>query len=733
MTLDNFRKINITLNKANQHILEPQIAKVGDVNGRELVVQLIDGGVIKDQSGVVLKLNWQHANGNQGSETFKALDAKQGLFSVYYPEKMLYRGTVKANISVNDGGNITNSLNFQIAVKGDVFDGSAVEVDGLLFTLKNLKDQIDERNGNLVDLENRQTSVESQFNSLQQEMTGKDIVSAPEIIAARNGEETLKARLDKEQQEITAQLAQTEKKIPLIANATGKLSILSPYNHYENIHPKVLHFSNGWNGFKYWMAYTPYKRGDIKEENPCIAVSNDGVDWITPSGLTNPVDDWSGLVTQYNNDTHLVFRGDLNRLELWYRTADEGNYRAYLKRKTSTNGIEWSETEFLYTGAVELDDHISPAVIYENEKYKMLSVYRKSGIWTVNYRESTDAKNWSVRQDISVPSLGSVQLWHLDFIKTDIGYEMVVTGFDTAKGETTNSANLYYLTSQDLKNWSEPEMILRPTDLEGTFDGQGIYRSTLVKIKDKYRLYYSAVGLDAERGIGLSIGDTPLTLQGQSVVSRFGSLEIGAKNSVYLEDDRNTINKVNVKQGIYPTAFGHLGIANLFFEDRFSNTTTPKNGVLAYAGTQNIFQRHSEGSWRGINTILLTKLTTTINLTSGRNTTIPFNAPVSQSAKYYGGVYTPNGVETLKVSVGSMLADAPSGEVELTIANASTDDTIGYLYRKSIATTNGNEYIDGQFVLETSIPFKIMIKYTGPATPRITPLKTQNYLLIENV
>lgn len=197
MALDNFRKINITLNKANQHVLEPQIAKVGDVNGRELVVQLIDGGVIKDQTGVVLKLNWQHANGNQGSETFGTLDTKQGLFSVYYPENMLYRGTVTANISINENGKITHSLNFHINVQGDVFDGSAVEVDGALFTLKDLKNQINERNNSIDILENRQNSVENQFEILQQEITNKDVISAPEIIAARGDEPTLGARLDK--------------------------------------------------------------------------------------------------------------------------------------------------------------------------------------------------------------------------------------------------------------------------------------------------------------------------------------------------------------------------------------------------------------------------------------------------------------------------------------------------------------------------------------------------------
>ena len=43
----------------------------------------------------------------------------------------------------------------------------------------------------------RQNSLESQFTNIQQEITGKDIVSSPEIIAARGSESTLGARLDR--------------------------------------------------------------------------------------------------------------------------------------------------------------------------------------------------------------------------------------------------------------------------------------------------------------------------------------------------------------------------------------------------------------------------------------------------------------------------------------------------------------------------------------------------------
>ena len=68
-----------------------------------------------------------------------------------------------------------------------------------------------------VDISNetkgRQDTVETQFNSIQQEMTDKDVISAPEIIAARGGLPQLVDRLN----ETDAQLAQTANKLQYIS------------------------------------------------------------------------------------------------------------------------------------------------------------------------------------------------------------------------------------------------------------------------------------------------------------------------------------------------------------------------------------------------------------------------------------------------------------------------------------------------------------------------------------
>ncbi|MFB8509197.1 MULTISPECIES: hypothetical protein [Lactobacillales] len=58
----------------------------------------------------------------------------------------------------------------------------------------------------------RQATVEEQFQSVLDETTGKDVISAPEIILARGGAQTLGERLDSEKAEVRAELAQTAKK-----------------------------------------------------------------------------------------------------------------------------------------------------------------------------------------------------------------------------------------------------------------------------------------------------------------------------------------------------------------------------------------------------------------------------------------------------------------------------------------------------------------------------------------
>lgn len=81
--------------------------------------------------------------------------------------------------------------------------------ESLASGLEEMSSDVVENEGRQSVVEGRQDSVESQWQAVSDEMTDKDVISAPEIIAARDGEPNLKAKIDKNYNEVTAQLAQT--------------------------------------------------------------------------------------------------------------------------------------------------------------------------------------------------------------------------------------------------------------------------------------------------------------------------------------------------------------------------------------------------------------------------------------------------------------------------------------------------------------------------------------------
>src|SRR5699024_12830939 len=77
--------------------------------------------------------------------------------------------------------------------------------ESLASGLEEMSSDVVENEGRQSVVESRQDSVESQWQNVIDETTKLDVVSAPEIIAARNGEANLKTRIDKDHQKVTTQ------------------------------------------------------------------------------------------------------------------------------------------------------------------------------------------------------------------------------------------------------------------------------------------------------------------------------------------------------------------------------------------------------------------------------------------------------------------------------------------------------------------------------------------------
>src|SRR5690606_30867836 len=77
-----------------------------------------------------------------------------------------------------------------------------------------------------------------------------------------------------------------------------------------------------------------------------------------------------------------------------------------------------------------------------------------------------------------------------------------------------NSSSLYYLTTTDLVNFSDPIKVIAPSPIQSAFDNTGIYRSSIVKIKNTYFLFYSALDHNGVRSMALSYGSDMRSLRG---------------------------------------------------------------------------------------------------------------------------------------------------------------------------------------------------------------------------
>ena len=232
------------------------------------------------------------------------------------------------------------------------------------------------------------------------------------------------------------------------------------------------------------MAYSPYPFANGEEENPCIAVTNDMLYWTTPKGLANPVADNEETGCDELKDPHLLYRGDLDRLEMWYLGRLSENLGGdgtslMLFRKYSEDGIHWSEYEVMT--AV---NYLSPTVIWDGTKYLMWSI--GYDLWntegTVVYQESGDGYIWSAPVKCEIGGkTENIDIWHGAVTLQDGTYHLVFV-------DETDKQEVWYCSSTDRVHYSEPTIIVNNNDYWNY-----LYRPTLIWGEDQAFCIYGVV------------------------------------------------------------------------------------------------------------------------------------------------------------------------------------------------------------------------------------------------
>ena len=125
---DSFYYQPVQIDTINTRVNADLFAKEGDANGRGMVVQITENGMIKDTTGITLRLQWSHISvGTSGFTDFEIVDATKGLYKVKYPTSMLHRGRVEAFIRIADNGILSGTRNLMITVERMVGSDETIE------------------------------------------------------------------------------------------------------------------------------------------------------------------------------------------------------------------------------------------------------------------------------------------------------------------------------------------------------------------------------------------------------------------------------------------------------------------------------------------------------------------------------------------------------------------------------------------------------------------------------
>lgn len=297
------------------------------------------------------------------------------------------------------------------------------------------------------------------------------------------------------------------------SNSISKLNLINSdstiESYYPNnaYHPKLIDMGKEWNGYRFWLSYTPYPSGNDYYENPQIVGTNDLINYSEVKFTEPPLANYKKSV-RYNSDSHLVYNKELDRLELFWRYTDYDTDYMALYMRYSYDGDNWSDKlVYFETYEKEKYDMVSPAIIRDDGAYKVWYVCH----YQLYYRELRNGV-WSQPQPTDLTFEDGAYVWHPDVIKTNRGYELLACA--TTNKKDRKHMNLYFSASEDGLSWETAMKVASPSEDYTAWDGGGLYRPSFIYANNHYIVMYSARNDYDDFGTGLLVGRNMFNLHG---------------------------------------------------------------------------------------------------------------------------------------------------------------------------------------------------------------------------
>lgn len=311
-----------------------------------------------------------------------------------------------------------------------------------------------------------------------------------------------------------------------LIKATGYQEFPAYYsdrNHADDqvTHPDVVVMDQAWNGYRYWAVYTPNVNRISIYENPSIVASHDGVNWVEPAGLTNPIEPQPPSTRYHNCDADMVYNEDMDAMMAYWNWADDqaGGVGAEVRVRISYDGIHWgvpatyNDTTRVWTAPSNAEertvsdgaqdyitavasparyDMLSPTIVYDD--FRDIYIMWSNNTGNVGYnngqknfvemRYSKDGINWGtpvrVNNFLGKDANGrQLAPWHQDVQYISELKEFICVSQCFAGGNPDGSV-LHLTVSKDGANWQQvgTAPLLSPGS-DGSWDDFQIYRSSV--------------------------------------------------------------------------------------------------------------------------------------------------------------------------------------------------------------------------------------------------------------
>lgn len=246
-------------------------------------------------------------------------------------------------------------------------------------------------------------------------------------------------------------------------------------------HPSVVFVPEGWNGYKYWMAITAYPGSNDDHEDPNIVASHDGITWVVPNGLTNPIADADGT-PEYHSDVDLKM-GPNNTLYLfyrWYAGVAGGGQEEQLRFSTSTDGVSWTAPVTYLVNDETVRRLLSPTLIFEDGAWTMYAVnFLPNPNTVVRLRSETSdpASTWTTPEVVNPGTMiTGREPWHIYMTKVGGRYYGLIN--DTTNNSGGALGELLFIVSADGLTFTSSGTGIIPKTVAGKHDG--LYHSCMV-------------------------------------------------------------------------------------------------------------------------------------------------------------------------------------------------------------------------------------------------------------